>query len=378
VNTRTPRRRPPRPLCLPPAVGFGGSFVVPVTRILEELPGEAGRALWLLIRDILLWSATERKLRDRLFTGSATAAISDAPHPAPIRSAVQTLCAMLLEESEERGTLACREISRWAREVAPRTSLLFAYAAAGLDPTSAALAREVARAAVRAGEPAMAESWARRSMTAARRNRERVAYVLALTALGEIALARGEEERARDVLERACRFAGRHSLPPAIRARVLVGLLRLALSGAGGDPEALLRQLLSTSGRSGVPGLRPRLAAARALLDAGDGLEALTVLRTRLVRAARGAERLPIYRLRARAAAHAGVSGVLERAWREAVAMLRASLSPTAADAAVAQLAREILEGLPGERRRAAEDAIRSASTAESPSHLNPSRDDRP
>jgi hypothetical protein len=373
VNTRSPRRRPPRPQCLPPAPGYGGSFVVPVTRILEELPGEAGRALWLLIRDILLWSATERNLRDRLFTGSATAAISDAPHPAPIRSAVQTLCAMLLEESEERGTLACREISRWAREVAPHTSLLFAYAAAGLDPTSAALAREVARAAVRAGEPVMAESWARRSMTAARRNGERAAYVAALTALGEIALARGEEERARVVLERACRFARRHSLPSVIRARVLVGLLRLSLAGAGGDPDALLRRVLTTSGRSGAPGVRFRIAAARALLDAGKGLKALSVLRNRRgIQATRGSERLPIYRLRARAAAHAGVSGVLQRAWREAVAMLRATLSPEAADAAVAQLAQEILEGLPDERRLAAEDAIGSAYAAESsptPSH---------
>ncbi len=361
MNTRSPRRRPPRPLCLPPAPGIDGGFVVPVTRILEELPGEAGRALWLLIRDVRLWSSTEPNLRSRLFTGPAAAAIADAPHPTPIRSAVQTLCAMLLGEGEDGATLACREISRWARKDAPGASLLFADAACRLDPTSAAAAREAARAAFREGEFAMAESWARRSTTAARRNGERVAYVQALIALGEIALARGKDRDARDVLERACRFTARHSLPPVLRARVLIGLLRLALGGGGGDPKALLRQLLNTSGRSGAPVVRLRLVAARALLDAGESFTALAVLRTRLVRAARGTERLPIHRLRARAAAHAGVSGVLQRAWREAAAMLRGSLSPAAADAAVAQFAREILEGLPEERRCAAEVAIRSA-----------------
>lgn len=360
MKTRTPPRRPPRPPCLPPAPGCGGSVVVPLTRILEEIPGETGRALWLLIRDVLLWSATEPGLRNRLFTGSAAAMIAEAPLPAPIRSAVETLCTMLLEDRADRSTRACREISRWAREDAPDTALHFALAAARLDPGSSVVAREVARAALRAGELAVAESWARRSVTAARRSRARAAYVQALNALGEIALARGREETARTALQRACRVTARHALPPALRARALIGLLRLSLGGAGGDPKALLRKILSTSGRSGAPVVRLRLAAARVLLDAGEGLRALAVLRTRQVRAARGADRLPVHRLRARAAALAGVAGILQRAWREAVVALRGSLSPAAADAAVAELAREILKGLPHERRSVAAEAIGS------------------
>jgi hypothetical protein len=360
VKTRPPRRRPPRPPCLLPAPG-PESFAVPLTCILEEVPGETGRALWLLIRDLLLWSATEPGRRDRLFTGPAAAAILEAPCPAPIRSAVETLCAMLLEGPEERATLACRGISRWARDHAPGASLLFAHAAARLDPASSAAAREVARAASRTGEFAVAESWARRAVSAARRNRERVAYVQALTALGEIALARGAEEPAFAAFDRACGVTRRHGLPPALRARALIGLLRLALGGAGGDPQALLRRLVSTSGRSGAPAVRLRLAAARALLDAGEGRGALALLRTRRVRAAAGADRLPIQRLRARAAALAGTRGDLQRAWTGAVALLRDGLPPAAADLAIAELAREILSGLPEERRDAAADVIRSA-----------------
>lgn len=359
-TTRTPHRRP-RPPCIPPPPARETGADLPGHEVLAELPGEHGLRLWLLLRDLFLWATVPAGIRSRLFTVTALDALREAAFPEAIAGAVQALCTALQGRDAAPAVLPCRTIARWALPGAPRTALHFARIAAVLDPEASAPAREAACAALANGDLHTAESWARRAGIAARRNRERRAHVRATTQLGEILTLRGEAAEAFAAFQRSSKAARRYGLPPAVRARALLGLLRLSLHHGLGDRDHLVRQLLTTSGRDATQLVRIRLATARVLMEGGEYGLALRVLLSRRTGQATGEDRVAVLRLRARAAAAAGARRRLRRAWGDVVSLLGKAAGSAEAEREVEQLFEEIAGGLPPGREAWLREAIGGA-----------------
>lgn len=278
------RRAHPRPWCVPPAIRRAPGETVEGAPILEELPSDLGVLLWRTYRDVVLWAEVEPAARAELFTGTGAgrrlARLADTNVPAAAAAPLDTIHGLLRVPDADAAVLAicCLEVAAWARrEGLPQTAVAFAQAAALAAPDFGEAALHTGIAAVEAGEDARAETWLRRAVDVARREKDGAAYAAGLVELAGVYERRGDAARAEHVYRRACRAARRLSERGA-RSRAAHGLFRLAC--ARGD-EAAAARFASEAFRAcpAQGGSRLLLDVARFWADAGDLPRARSALR---------------------------------------------------------------------------------------------------
>ena len=323
MSEPTPGRRPrSRRWCVPPAAHRESHAHLPAIDVLQELGREPGLVLWLLLRDVEIWADAPASTRRTLFRGFEIFA-AEAVLPPAISAEVNAVVAMLGGSVPGAGPDACRNIAAWAEPLAPRTTLLFAQAAALLDPASGERARDVARHALQCQQPVRAETWLRRAVALARRQRDWSTYALAYADLGEIHEARTEPAAASDAFQRALRVCRRHSLPGFVRGRPLVGFLRAALREGRADAASRIKRAVL---RAVPPADRAAppiyLALATALASAGRPGEVVSLLRDAMPAHGTEEERFALARLLVRSAAD-GDPVERERAWEDAIELLQ-------------------------------------------------------
>jgi hypothetical protein len=149
--------------------------------------------------------------------------------------------------------IACVTLAYWAAAHAfGRTALLLAKASSAARPEDGSYALIVARVAERFGWYSHAESWLRRTVALARRQRDWVSYAEAFVSLGDVALADERLELADRNFMRAGLTARRRGLR-AVTAKALHGRFRIALATGNDAPavrygEAALRAYRRSDG----------------------------------------------------------------------------------------------------------------------------------
>lgn len=214
-------RRPGRPQVPPPAMRRRVGAPFEGFDVLEEAAGHpAAPVLWQALRDVVLWGETPPEERAGLFAPGAAARRRDALQehdPGPELAGPLAVLSRLLAEPgstpAKQVAKACREVSRWAEESGlPRTALEYAYGGAAVLPEDADLAYRVGLLSRRHADYARAESWFRRAIGLARRQRKAQPFALAFVGLGNLYIQRGDYATARRMLDRARRTARRHGL----------------------------------------------------------------------------------------------------------------------------------------------------------------------
>jgi tetratricopeptide (TPR) repeat protein len=219
LSLPTAPSRPPRRHRVPPAL-TRGTETLPVSPVLDEVPGELGVVLWRSARNVSLWSATPAERRARLFdpraAGVREAEIAAAGVEAELLAPLSVVVRLLEAPGGMDGPRvvnACRRIALWAEQRgALGTALEFAQAAALASPHQAALAYTVGRLARRRAEYDRAESWLARAVIQARRSEDWRTYALAYSGLGNLNVQKGNFPLARRAHERCLKTALRHSL----------------------------------------------------------------------------------------------------------------------------------------------------------------------
>jgi tetratricopeptide (TPR) repeat protein len=327
MKQRAPKRtrRSPRPWVVPPALlvsdePFEGYH------ILDELRDELGVLLWQSARDVDLWASAPPETRPELFTpGSLRARAerisADVPADSPARPLLETLAQVL--GGVVRGGAAevaelCGELSGWAGERGlPRTALAWAQRAAVAAPEEAGPAYAVGVVARRAADYRRAETWFRRSLALARRNRDWKYYGFAHMGIANMYMQRGDAPRARARLLKALRAARRYGVW-TVKPLALHDLF--CISATGDDVELAVtyaRAAFRSYGRRHprLPGLAHDVA--RFWLTHGHFERALSIFRAVLPHLQRPQERLLAWSNIAEAAGGAGQAATMERAWSE-------------------------------------------------------------
>lgn len=244
MNTSRPMRsrRVPRPWVVPPALlvldePFEGF------QVLDEVRSEVGVLLWQSLRDVDLWASTDTLQRAELFTPHAheqrleRIAAEAAADPAA-RGLLEGLARVLDAGLPPRGadiSEVCEAASRWASDQGwTRTALAFAQRSALAAPEVAGPAYLVGLVSRRAADYRRAETWFRRALALARRNRDWKFYGLAHLGLANVHMQRGDAPNARARLLRALRAARRYGVW-SVRPFALHDLFCIAATG--GDPE---------------------------------------------------------------------------------------------------------------------------------------------
>jgi len=171
-GTAAPQRRAKRRWTLPVALLRGPGETLEGIRILQEVQGDAGTALWQTVRDVTLWAETAPDGRAYLFHLGAVARrqvlLASAGLDDELRAAAEVVLSEILGPwagEPERVVVACQAVAQRAERLRlPGTAIAFAQAAALADADRASLAHEVGRHALDGGEPARADSWFRRAV----------------------------------------------------------------------------------------------------------------------------------------------------------------------------------------------------------------------
>jgi hypothetical protein len=318
--------------CIPPAMLRDPGDRLEGDRILEESPGDLGLLLWRTVRDVTLWAMTPRGTRGSLFAdGSADTRLTllaSVELPDKVAAPVDTLHGMLAVPTRadtEIVSLCCLEVAAWARGAGlPHTAVAFAQAGAVAAPGSGEAALFVGLCARAAGQAVRADTWLRRAVAVARRERNWAPYSSALVELGGLYEERGRMLRAERCYRLAMR-AGRRYGARAERMRAAHALFRLARQrgdNASAAQFALSAQLAFEADAAGAADLL--LDLARFWTDQAEAARARGALR-RLVPALLTME--PAGQLaglaltaRARAAPRLPQSGAV--AWRAAWGLL--------------------------------------------------------
>lgn len=341
-------------------------------RILVEVPGDLGVALWQTMRDTEMW--TGAACRDDLFPPEAIErqrTLLDAAAPPPeLAAALEVLTGILEYPAEvhpELVSMACGRVARWAEaNGAIGTALAFAEEASVAAPSRGRPAVEAGRLAALRGEPERAEAWLRRAVTVCRSdegNESRGAGRTCATAwaeLGDLYATQGDEARARRAYGKAC-WTGRRFGAEEALGRALWGMGRLELrAGHYAEAEHTLRAAARSRGD-----LHPEYPAiahalAEACLRQGKTGEAAPALRELLPLRVVPMDELRTRALLCLAAAHSGAPADEDCARADS---LSASLAPCEEHiAALLDLAQAAAHS--GQRRREAELAWRAAQMA--------------
>ncbi|HEX8213096.1 MAG TPA: hypothetical protein VF584_23170 [Longimicrobium sp.] len=324
-----------------------------------------------MLRDVLLWSATDPALRGGLFDANAEAgraALSSRVNfDEDVRGAVAALAAVAARPSgvgADAITAACREISRWAaRRGWGGTAVAFAEAAALADPASGALAAGAGAVALRFGSHNRADAYLRRAVGLARRGAEWEAYAEALLGLAELHEAKGNGETARPFLLRACRFARRFGLRQT-RGRAAYGLLRLGTAAADvQEVERYLDIAVRAFGRQSAEQRAVLRHVAQFWIASGDPTRAIPVLLSLRAAIESPETRLDTAVLLVRATAGSEHRIAFEEAWERASSLADAAGETLARAGAFMDLARAAHAA--GERGRADYAARRAADAAD-------------
>ncbi|HYW07122.1 MAG TPA: hypothetical protein VE913_09215 [Longimicrobium sp.] len=377
----TPRRSPAKPRhngsprWLLPAV-IARDFRDPSERwrILVEVPGDLGVALWQTMRDTEMWTGAAS--RDELFPPEAIErqrTLLDAAAPPPeLAAALEVLMGILRYPAEvhpELVSMACGRVSRWAEAIgAIGTALAFAEEASVAAPSRGRPALEAGRLAALRGEPDRAEAWLRRAVAVCRsdeghesRNAGRTCAA-AWAELGDLYAAQGDEARARRAYGKAAWAARRFGAEEAL-GRALWGMGRLELSaGHYANAEHTLRS--AARSRGALHAEYPAIvhALAEACLRQGNAEDAAPALRELLPLRPAPMDELRTRALLCLAAAHADADAPADEDWARAHS-LSASLPPCE-EHIVALLDLAHAAARSDQRRREAELAWRAARMA--------------
>jgi tetratricopeptide (TPR) repeat protein len=187
-------------------------------RVLEEVDGPAALPLFVVLRDLLLWSAAPADERGAVF-GDVTNAITALDREAialPLREPVVTLLTVSdrsVRPSDVELTAACTAISDWAAELSHLdTSIAFAEAAARISPNDPDLAYRAGRASRRKTAYDRAQQWFELSVALARRANDPTTYTSAQLGWGVMEIERGRRDLARRRLTAAWKAAKRWKL----------------------------------------------------------------------------------------------------------------------------------------------------------------------
>ncbi|HEX8431484.1 MAG TPA: hypothetical protein VF625_09360, partial [Longimicrobium sp.] len=260
-------------------------------RILVEVPGDLGVALWQTMRDTEMW--TGATCRDELFPPEAIerqrALLDAAAPPAELAAPLEVLMGILEYPAEvhpELVSMACGRVSRWAEaNGAIGTALAFAEEASVAAPSRGRPAVEAGRLAALRGEPERAGAWLRRAVAVCRGdegNESRSAgstCAAAWAELGDLYAAQGDEAQARRAYGKAS-WAGRRFGADQALGRALWGIGRLELrAGHYAEAEHTLRAAARARGA-----LHPEYPAithalAEACLRQGNATDAAPALR---------------------------------------------------------------------------------------------------
>jgi hypothetical protein len=220
--------------CVPSAILRSPGETLDGIGILRELDNELGLLLWSVVRDVTLWASTPAAARARLFGMCSTVRLSTgaASVPDSLRRPLENLSALLTAPGRADAdvlALCCMQVTAWARESQlPRTALAVAQAGALAAPEFSEAAMQTAICALELREPERAETWLRRAVAVARRERDAAVYVTAYVHLGNLYRERGRPLQAERYLLLGYRMARRRSVPLA-RRDAAYALFRMAL-----------------------------------------------------------------------------------------------------------------------------------------------------
>lgn len=327
---RRSRPRGDRQWRLPPVLTRGPHETIDRLGILDEHEAADAVLLWRGARDIELWAAAPPEARGRLFavesSGRWAERVASAALAPEVSRQLAALGAMLRgpDAGGEDVASASALIARWARERGAReTAVAFAQAAALAAPDDPAHALLTGICARELAQAPRAATWLQRSVSLARRARDRLAYADASLALADLAASEGDAGGAWNRALRAFRVA-RHAAARIQRGTAARLLFRLAR--AAGHAEATDRYARVGSRLAATADARD----AEAVLELAEhwlGSEQPELARS-LLRRLGAAERLAadlrfaaaVLRVRAEIAAHA--PGAARRALAEAAALI--------------------------------------------------------
>lgn len=328
----------------PPALLRGPGETLPGAQVLDEFPGPAGAALWISLRDVLLWTDTPPGDRARLFAPGALPrrlALLDraAIHGLP-STTLAALAGLLLRDRTPADAAevaaACTEAAAWAlARDGTDTGLAFTQAAALAVPDDPTPALEAGLLALRRGDGPRAESWLRRALSLAGRAEAVPAAAGACTGLGRLYAERGQAAQARRFFLSAARRAGRSGLLRQ-QAAALHGLFELARSGAtADDADALARGALLRYGAAHPRAPELLRDWIRFRRERGMGASVLGGPGEPLPFRGPAPARARLLAVVAREAAEAGAAEELDRAWTRAWELLARQAPRTGGRAAV-------------------------------------------
>lgn len=379
ARAKTPgsvQRRPSRRWALPAVVTRDFTEPFDGWRILSEVPGNLGLALWQAVRDAELWAwAPEREGLFRPGAAERRRQILEAADvPAELTAALDVLTGLVTHPADvhpDLASMACSRLARWAEASGSlATALAFGQAAALARPERGRLAVEVGRLAAECGDPARGEAWLRRAVGLCRREMGAAshgatgAYARAWVELGNLYGARDEQDRARRAYVRAFRSSKR-SGEREPRGQALWGLGRLDMrAGRYNEAEKVLRPALRLLRENFVARADVAHDLAEVWLRQGDAARAAPVLQRLLLERTTPGEQLRTLSLLCLAAAQCDDPSAASDAWHRAQAV-SAELPPSASHAlALQDLARGA--AVAGESRRSV-DAARRAAAMDAP-----------
>lgn len=203
-------------------------------RILEEVPGELGLALFQRQRDVALWAGTPPEARARLFASRRRIPFATfrSPVPEAVSRALDIL-KVVVQSPEGAGpqavSKACVAVSDWAAERALlATAAEFAELAAYVEPEEPMWALAAGRIARKRAEYERAVTWLRRSISLARRSNRHSAIVAARISWATLELQRGNLDAAKSLLQKGWKKARKHKLKH-LAARTQHDLLQVCL-----------------------------------------------------------------------------------------------------------------------------------------------------
>jgi tetratricopeptide (TPR) repeat protein len=311
--------------------------------IVDEITSPLGGCLLALYRHVRAWADATLGDRRGLFLAGTRkrrmSDLSDAQASPELLRALGPVLEMLdspVRAQAGRVESACMEVSAWAEDHHfTGAALAWALAAAESNPQSAEALYRVGLLARRRADYAVAETWLQQACSVARRTRDARHFVTALISLGNLHAQRGEYAQARELLERALRFAERPSKHGFGRGKALRDMQRRALhdlmtvaihTSRFGEAEEIAVRALAM-----MPAGHPRLPVlahdvAHCWMTRGCFGRALAVFRAVLRHIQNPAERILVLCNIARCAGAENDARVFIDAWAE-IQQLAASLS---------------------------------------------------
>jgi tetratricopeptide (TPR) repeat protein len=185
---------------------------LPAYDFLEDVDDPLARVLWRALREMRSWAEAPRTARTRPAARPFGEEVGyTASHHPELEEALGTFA--LLGSTPRLASVgalvaASQQVHDWAdARGLGRTALLFAEAAAVLDPDNPILASQAGRTARRAAETHRADTWYDRACILAARKKNRRELIRALIGRGGLLRETGRYSEARQLFGRAARLA---------------------------------------------------------------------------------------------------------------------------------------------------------------------------